>query len=303
MKLIIQPDDGIEPILSAIRKAKTSLDVGIFRLDRRDIAELLAVAAGRGVAVRTLIAHTNRGGEKKLRRLEQALLKTGAGVRRTDTDLVRYHSKVMVVDRKSVYILAFNYTALDLKSRSFAVVSKKRELVAEALKLFEADSLRQDYAAGSKSFLVSPVNSRERLAEYLKGARKELLIYHVPKLTDTRMIRIIKERIAAGVSVRILGKAGGGLTALKIPGVRLHLRAVIRDGKQAFMGSQGLRKLELDHRREVGVIVKDRKVVAKMAAIFEEDWAAALGAMHGVAVAGKKGKPRRKVKAKPASGK
>ena len=39
------------------------------------------------------------------------------------------------------------------------------------------------------------------------------------------------------------------------------------------MGSQGLRKLELDGRREVGVIVKDPKVVARMAAVFEADWA------------------------------
>jgi phosphatidylserine/phosphatidylglycerophosphate/cardiolipin synthase-like enzyme len=63
-----------------------------------------------------------------------------------------------------------------------------------------------------------------------------------------------------------------GLTAEKFPGKRLHVRAIVRDGRQAFVGSQGLRKLELDGRREVGVIVKDSKVVARMAAVFEEDW-------------------------------
>ena len=78
------------------------------------------------------------------------------------------------------------------------------------------------------------------------------------------------------MSVRILGKLGkrgAGLTAEKFPGRRLHVRAIVRDGRQAFVGSQGLRKLELDGRREVGVIVKDPKVVARMAAIFEADWA------------------------------
>ena len=89
------------------------------------------------------------------------------------------------------------------------------------------------------------------------------------------MIRILQERVSAGVSVRILGKLGkrgAGLTAEKFPGKRLHVRAIIRDGQQAFVGSQGLRKLELDGRREVGLIVKDPKVVARMAAVFEEDW-------------------------------
>ena len=277
MKLIVQPDDGIAPLILAINKAKRSIDVGIFRLDRDDIAKALSKAVARGVTVRTLIAHTNRGGEKRLRKLEQDLLKTGAGVRRTDDDLCRYHNKIMIVDRATLYVLGFNYTALDVnKSRSFGVVTRKRELVHEAIKLFEADSLRQPYASGPKAFVVSPVNARERLAAFLRGARRQLLIYD-RKLTDPKMIRILRERASAGVSVRILGKLGKrgvGLTAERFPGKRLHVRAIVRDGQQAFVGSQSLRKLELDGRREVGVIAKDRKVVARLVAVFEEDWSA-----------------------------
>jgi phosphatidylserine/phosphatidylglycerophosphate/cardiolipin synthase-like enzyme len=181
----------------------------------------------------------------------------------------------MIVDRATLYVLGFNYTALDInKSRSFGVVTKKRELVQEASKLFQADSLRRPYTPGPKSFLVSPVNARERLAVFLRGARKQLLVYD-PKLTDPTMIRILRERVSAGVSLRILGrlgKRGVGLTAEKFPGKRLHVRAIVRDRKQAFVGSQSLRKLELDGRREVGVIVKDPKVVARMAVTFEDDW-------------------------------
>lgn len=89
VSLIVLPEDGVTPILSAINKAKTTIDIGIFRLDRADIAKALRAAVDRGVAVRTLIAHTNRGGEKRLRKLELNLLKTGASVRRTDDDLRR----------------------------------------------------------------------------------------------------------------------------------------------------------------------------------------------------------------------
>ncbi len=276
MSLIVEPDDGIGPILSAIAKAKTGIDIGIFRLDRGDIAKALRAAVDRGVTVRTLIAHTNHGGEKRLRKLEQDLLKTGASVRRTDDDLRRYHNKIMIMDRIALYVLGFNYTVSDVdKSRSFGLVTRKRELVQAALKLFEADSLRLPYSAGPHAFLVSPINARERLAIFLRGARKQLLVYD-PKLTDPKMIRILHERRAAGVSVRILGtvgKRGQGLNAEKFPGRRLHVRAIVRDSRQAFMGSQGLRKLELDGRREVGVIVKDPKVVRRMAVIFETDWA------------------------------
>src|SRR6185369_354461 len=134
MKLIVEPDDGIGPILAAINKAETAIDIGIFRLDRGDVAKALEAAAARGVRVRTLIAHTNQGGDKRLRKLEQKLLKKGASVRRTDDDLRRYHNKIMIVDRARLYVLGFNYTALDVnKSRSFGVVTRKRELVQEAI--------------------------------------------------------------------------------------------------------------------------------------------------------------------------
>ena len=51
------------------------------------------------------------------------------------------------------------------------------------------------------------------------------------------------------------------------------MRAIIRDGRRAFLGSQSLRRLELEKRREIGVIITDDEVVAQMRAVFEEDWA------------------------------
>jgi phosphatidylserine/phosphatidylglycerophosphate/cardiolipin synthase-like enzyme len=58
----------------------------------------------------------------------------------------------------------------------------------------------------------------------------------------------------------------------KLPGTRLHVRAMIRDGDTAFVGSQSLRALELDARREVGLIVKESKTVKRLLDVFEEDW-------------------------------
>ena len=43
--------------------------------------------------------------------------------------------------------------------------------------------------------------------------------------------------------------------------MKLHVRCMIRDRKAAFVGSQSLRKLELDERREVGLITKDVRTV------------------------------------------
>jgi cardiolipin synthase A/B len=276
VELIVQPTDGLKPTIDAIEGAQKTLDLIIFRFDLKPVEKATEAAVARGVAVRALIAHTNSGGEKRLRQLELRMLDKGVTVSRTDDELVRYHAKMMVVDREELHVYGFNYTALDLKSRSFGVVTKDRKVVQEAMRLFEADVCRQEFEpALEEGFVVSPENAREQLATFIKRAKKSLVIYD-PKLSDPQMIRLIHQRAKAGVDVRVLGKVGkraGDMRVQKMPGDRLHVRAMIRDGDTAFVGSQSLRALELDMRREVGLVVRDAKIVKGMLEVFEKDWA------------------------------
>ena len=60
MRLIIEPADGVAPLLAAIKGAKTRVEIAIFRFDRTDVEHALKAAAARGVKVTALIAFTNR---------------------------------------------------------------------------------------------------------------------------------------------------------------------------------------------------------------------------------------------------
>jgi cardiolipin synthase A/B len=279
VKLIIQPDDGLTPLVQAIKRAKKAIDIAIFRFDRPELEKAIAAAVARGVVVRALIAHTNRGGEKNLRKLELRLLEAGVTVARTADDLTRYHGKMLRIDDE-LLLFAFNYTKLDTeKCRSFGVSTRDKRLVKEACALFEADSTRQTYVPGHDRFVVSPENSRTILTKFLKGATRQLLIYDA-KVSDRLVLRLLQERIKAGVEIRVIGKVDKSLTGVecrKLTDLRLHLRAIIRDGSSAFLGSQSLRKLELDGRREVGVIVTDARIARKMQSVFEADWAQGAG--------------------------
>ena len=102
--------DGVLPIVKAITAAKQSVEIVIFRFDQREVERALANAVSRGVFVHALIAHTNRAGEDGLRKLEMRLLAAGVNVARTADDLVRYHAKLMIVDRRELHLLAFNFT-------------------------------------------------------------------------------------------------------------------------------------------------------------------------------------------------
>jgi len=287
LKLLVQPGDGVSPIVEAIHSAKKSVEILIFRFDKTEVERALANAVSRGVLVPALIASTNRGGERGLRKLEMRLLAAGVTVARTSDDLARYHGKMMIVDRRTLFLLAFNFTSLDVDdSRSFGVITKHPKLVDEALKLFEADSQRQPYVSGNPSFLVSPLNARKQLAAFIKGAKKELLIWD-PEVSDAAMVRLLEERAKAGVDVKIIGrltKRGSKLSVRKLAR-RLHTRTIIRDGRQGFIGSQSLRELELNARREIGLIFREPKIVSRLCKIFKEDWAATVDPQIAVDVA------------------
>jgi cardiolipin synthase len=296
VKLIIQPDDGLMPLLRAVRRARKTIDIVIFRFDRPELEKALEAAVTRGVVVRALIAHTNRGGEKSLRRLELRLLDAGVTVARTADDLPRYHGKLLIVD-DVLYVFGFNYTKIDIeKSRSFGIMTRDKRLVKEACSLFEADSTRQPYSPNHSRFVVSPETSRELLTAFIRQAKKQLLIYDV-QVSDNLIHRVLLDRIRAGVEVRVIGKMekiSSGVECRKLLDLRLHVRAIVRDGNACFLGSQSLRKLELDGRREVGLIITDSRIAKKVQAVFETDWVQ-------TAPASKSGKEKEKEKEKDAT--
>jgi hypothetical protein len=116
---------------------------------------------------------TNKGGDKRLRKLELRLLEAGVTVARTADDLIRYHGKYMIIDNAQLWLLGFNSTHLDIfRSRSFGVVTTDRSQARGVVR----GGLRPP-AVQVKRTSSSPENARARLATLIKAARTQLLIY------------------------------------------------------------------------------------------------------------------------------
>jgi phosphatidylserine/phosphatidylglycerophosphate/cardiolipin synthase-like enzyme len=155
------------------------------------------------------------------------------------------------------------------------VATTRPERVEEALKLFQAEFDRKTYTPALDDFVVSPRNSRVVLQRLSESADKQLLIYD-SRLTDNLMQRAIERRALAGVEVRVIGKVEKVLREVQVekcPTERLHVRAMVVDGARAFVGSQSLRRAELERRREIGVVLDDRAVVEQVVRTFMSDWA------------------------------
>src|SRR5260370_30883030 len=153
----------------------------------------------------------------------------------TADDLTRYHAKLMIIDRRELYLLALNLTSADIgRSRSFGVVTRSRGPVREAVRLFEADTERHLYEAGLDRFVVSPANARQQLSSFIAGAKKELLIYD-PKVRDLPMIRLLHACASAGVQILLIGRMArkcSGVTVRKSTHIRMQCRSLVRDGNR-----------------------------------------------------------------------
>lgn len=136
--------------------------------------------------------------------------------------------------------------------------------------------MRQTYSPSRSNLVVSPETAREMLAGFIRAARKELSIYDW-KIQDPQMIRLLKERANKGVRVRVIGDLkgpDGPVEVRALKGLRLHVRAIVRDNTQLFVGSQSLRIEELESRREVGLMIHNPTVTKQLMAVFEKDWEA-----------------------------
>ena len=275
IEVIVQPRDGIEPLIEAIKGAEQSIELTIYRADRLEIEQSLVDAAERGLRVHVLTTTTNRDDSKNLRRLEARLRATKVKVSQTAEDLVRYHNKMMILDRRMLYLLTFNFTFLDIHySRSLGIGTEEAAVVEDAVRLFQADASQSRATPEMKRLIVSPLNARERIEDFILGAKRQLLIYD-GRLNDAQCIRLLAQRARAGLEIKVIGSMNRRVREIPVqpmPLISLHAQAIIRDGESIFVGSQSLRKAELDERREVGLIIDDPDAVRHFYVVFELDW-------------------------------
>ena len=206
VKLIIQPDDGLTPLLQAVRHAKTKIDIVIFRFDRAELEKALEAAVARGVVVRALIAHTNRGGEKSLRKLELRLLAAGVTVARTADDLPRYHGKMMIVDDDALRARLQLHQARHREEPQLRHRDHGHEAGEGGHRALRGRQHAPAVLAAATTASSSARRARAKLlTEFIKGAKKQLLIYDA-KISDALMLKALQERAKAGVEIRVIGK-------------------------------------------------------------------------------------------------
>lgn len=281
LSLIIQPGDSFFPIVDAIDHARHTIKMTIFRMDDPIVRAALSAAVSRHVRVQALVAKESKGWIKRNKKLADDLVKMGVEVRspRSASPRVkRYHYKFLTIDDAYSLILTFNPTQKNLHyARDFGLLLRDREITRELNHLFDSDWQGREFKPTETPLVISPDNSRRKLIELLGSARRSIRIMDA-KLQDQEALSLLLRKAAAGIDIKVISLAAfydevlPNFHARKLARYKLHAKCVVVDGTSFFVGSQNLRKMSLDRRREAGIIIEDPVMARRIERVFDEDW-------------------------------
>ncbi len=291
--LIVQPDDGVAPVLDFIRLARESLLIKQFTFTQPEIMKAVVDRHVAGVKVRVMLNPKRSGGDRANDETFQYFKDAGIEIKWASPKFYVTHEKSIVVDGKAALIATFNlcqkYFTL---TRDYGVIVQEPDKVAQVAEGFQADWAESDWRPSPASGLIwSNNNSREAMSRFIDSARETLDIQH-PKFVDATILDRILEARHRGVEVRVLcgGKHGisdwdildtfsslrvmrrSGVKVHKQKNLRLHAKLLIADSEHALVGSMNIDRSAFDLRRELGTQVRDPGVVNRLQAVFEEDW-------------------------------
>lgn len=281
LSLIIQPGDSFFPIVDAIDHARHTIKMTIFRMDDPIVRDALSAAASRHVRVQALIAKESKGWIKRNKKLAEDLEKMGVEVhspRSTSPRVKRYHYKFLTIDDAYSLILTFNPTQKNLHyARDFGLLLRDHEITRELNRLFDADWQGREFKPIETPLVISPDNSRKKLIDLLGSARRTIRIMDA-KLQSQEALALLLRKATAGIDIKVISYAAfynevlPNFHARKLVRYKLHAKCVVVDGARFFVGSQNLRKVSMDRRREVGIIIEDPVMARRIERVFDEDW-------------------------------
>jgi cardiolipin synthase A/B len=283
--IAVQPEELASPFVAVINGAKTNIRVMVYQMGFGPVLDALEAKAKAGVKVRIILDYAQQDvNQKYMDRLKLA----GAEVIWSDTQFTYMHAKVIIADDSEAVVSTGNYYIGSIeKERNFAVRDTDPADLKVLGAIFDADYERKSPDVSCTRLLVSPVNAKQRLLDFIASAKKEILV-HSMQMAD----RDIRDALVAakknGVAVRLILADPGWIDAnaeaaqfLATVGIEsrwrqhVHVKAITVDGTASYVGSENMSWTSLTKNREVGLIVTEPQNVATVAKTFEGDWSTA----------------------------
>lgn len=285
-ELIIEPDMGRQPILSALSDAKTSIDLVLYGFTDNAFTDALIRAKNNGKNIRILLEPSPYKNANENSAAIQQLQDANILPHFSDPQFKLTHQKTFILDQQKAIIMTFNLTHSTFKKeRNFAVMITDPKTISEIQAVFTADWAHKNITVHQPNLVWSPNNSREKITDFIRGAHTNIKIY-AQDISDYKIIGELAKAARDGVTVEIIMSDldrkpyRKKLDYLKKAGVviqnnthyQIHAKVIIVDQERALLGSTNLTKPSIDNNRELSIITEDPHVITPLLNTFQQDW-------------------------------
>lgn len=292
-RVIVEPDDGVDPVREFIMSAQSSLLIKQFTFTEPTLMEAVIDRKKAGIDVRIMLNPQRSGGDRANDESYETLKSAGIDVQWSSPKFYVTHEKSIVVDDTAAMVATYNLmTKYFTLTRDYGIITHDPLHVAQIIDVFNADWEHRDFTPASyEGLLWSNSNSRYHMARFIDTAQRHLYIQH-PKYVDAVILDHIAAAAHRGVKVKVLcgGKHGisewdildtfASLRTLRRLGVkvrkqknlRVHAKLLIVDDSSVLVGSMNIDRSAFDLRRELGITTDDLDVVARLRQVFLSDW-------------------------------
>lgn len=291
--LYVLPDDGIQPLLSALDAARKTVLIKMFLFSEPRLLDAVIAANKRGVKARVMLNPERKSGQSDNDEAKKKMSDAGVDVKDTHSGFEVTHEKSMVVDGTTAFVMSHNWAPKNFgETRDYGVITSDPGEVAEIVECFEEDWKEGDFKVHAGRRLIwCRGGGRERLAKFVDGAKTTLFLQN-ERYQDPTLIERLVHAKSRGVKVHVMslpphalkdkklleGVAGlrmmrdVGVKVHKLKDLHMHAKLMVADGERAIVGSMNIAPGSFDDRRELAIELDDKHVLKRLVKTFETDW-------------------------------
>lgn len=292
-QLIVEPDDGVEPVRAFIESAQRTLLIKQFTFTEPSLLAATIARRKAGVDVRVMLNAKRSGGDRANDETYDELKRAGVDVQWSNPQFYVTHEKSIVVDETAAMVATYNLmTKYFTLTRDYGIITHDPVHVRQIIDVFNADWGHREFTpAEDGGLLWSNSNSRYQMARFIDKATKTLHVQH-PKFVDAVILDRLGAAADRGVKVKVLcgGKHGisewdildtfsslrtlrrFGCKVHKQKNLRVHAKLIIVDKREVLVGSMNIDRSAFDLRRELGLTTTDPAIVGRLLEVFRHDW-------------------------------
>jgi phosphatidylserine/phosphatidylglycerophosphate/cardiolipin synthase-like enzyme len=297
-RLVVEPQDGYQPIYDFISEASHTVDMTMYQLSDAKAQDALKAAAKRGVRVRVLLDSDPQGGGGPAQNGPAASDLASGGVEvRWAWPGTLWHQKSLVRDGDAAIVMTANlYAPYYRIMRDYAVVIDSVATARGMEATFDHDwnetsSPPSPGVIPTASELVWSPGAQAALVGLIDSARPgTTLLAEDEQLgsppIEAALIRAAKRGVSVEFVMTLSPQYASALTTLAAGGVHvgvyqpnapiyIHAKAMSVNGDTAYEGSANFTTAMTNQNRNVGIITKDPVVVAGITSVMASDYAGA----------------------------